>query len=80
MGQAEVIEFLEQEFYRNSKNKFTKEEIEKSVGKRFNDHSLIALVEYGEIERETKSVHGNQRKYRYRYKPNGPFKIAVFKK
>lgn len=75
MGQGEVIVFLQREYRKGNREGFTKKEIEGRIGKRFNNHSLLAMMRYGEVERETKTVHGNQKKYSYKYKPKDTFSI-----
>jgi hypothetical protein len=84
MGQREVIDFLSKEYRKNSERKFSKEEIKQGIGKAIGDsplnHSLRVLSYYREIEREIKGDTKFNKTYRYRYIPNGPFKIVVLKK
>ncbi len=83
MGQAEIIEFLEKEFYKNPEKTFTKKEIEIGIRKKVKDYSLKSLVEYGEIAREReiiKTKNGMYKQFRYKYLPNGSFTIIDFRK
>jgi len=84
MAQADVIEFLESEYYKDPERKFTKREIENGIKMGIKDHSLITLVKYGEVTREREKLIGKRgyvyRQYRYGYVPNGPFKIISFRR
>jgi hypothetical protein len=73
MGQSDIIEFLEREYYKNSDRKFTKKEIEDGTGKTVKDYSLRTLAKNREIYREVdeEAIKLGHRKYRYRYVPNG---------
>jgi len=83
MVQADVIKFLEREYHKDSERTFTKREIENGLKGNIKDHSLRSLVKYGEISRELEEVSMNGcgfRQFRYRYVPNGPFKIISFRR
>ncbi|MEM5872326.1 MAG: hypothetical protein QXD55_00475 [Candidatus Aenigmatarchaeota archaeon] len=83
MGQKEIIEFLEKEYFKDPNKSFTKEEIEKVIGKSIKYYSLNSMADFGEIERQVETIRTNKckfKRYKYRYLPNGPFLIKNFRR
>jgi hypothetical protein len=79
VGQADIINFFE----KNSKGKFTKEDIEKATRKPIKNYSLNSLVDHGEIHREAEYLNGSNngpKRYWYSYLHNSSSKIANFRK
>jgi hypothetical protein len=82
MGQREVIEFLEKQFYKNPERKFTREEIEVGIKRAVKNYSLKSMAEHGDIYREHEDLLKGKtrfRSFRYRYIPNGNFLITNFR-
>lgn len=72
MGQSDVLEFLEKEYYKDPDRKFTRKEIEDVTGKSVKGYSIRALSKNGEIHREIDEEASKlgHRKYIYRYIPH----------
>jgi len=83
MGQEDILKFLEKEYFKNPEKSFTKEEIEKNIGKIVRYYSLNSMVDYGEIEKNVETIKtskGKFKRFKYRYLLNGSFLIKNFRK